>query len=55
MKDLFEAMGFLKRSGPAELAKMAKAGREPLEVALRFEVVFRRGASAESRRRRRWG
>jgi TldD protein len=48
MNDLFEAVGFLKRSGPAELARLAKSGRETLNAALRFEVVFRRGASAEN-------
>jgi TldD protein len=48
MQDLFEAIGFLKRRGPAELAKMANAGRAAIDAALRFEVVFRRGASAEN-------
>jgi len=48
MKDLFEAVGFLKRSGPAELARLVKSSREALNAALRFEVVFRRGASAEN-------
>ncbi len=48
MKDLFEAIEFLKRSGPGEVAKMARSGRQTLEVALRFEVVFRRGSSAEN-------
>jgi TldD protein len=48
MKDLFEAVGFLKRNGPAELARLAKSGRETLHAAIRFEVVFRRGASAEN-------
>ncbi len=48
MKDLFEAVSFLKRSGPAELARLAKSSRETLDAALRFEVVFRRGAIAEN-------
>ncbi|HEY2107554.1 MAG TPA: TldD/PmbA family protein [Candidatus Binataceae bacterium] len=48
MKDLFEAVGFLQRSGPAEIARLAKSSRETLDAALRLEVVFRRGASAEN-------
>jgi TldD protein len=53
MRDLFEAVGFIKRSGPAEVEKPAKAGRDILEMALRFEVVFRRAASAENGHPRR--
>jgi TldD protein len=48
MKDLFEAIGFLKRAGPSELARLAKEGRETLHAALRCEIVFRRAASAEN-------
>ena len=48
MKDLFEAVVFLKRSGPAEIARLAKSSRETIDAALRLEVVFRRGASAEN-------
>jgi TldD protein len=53
MKDLFEAVEFLKRSGPAEMARLAKAGRGTLHAALRLEVVFRRSASAENGAARR--
>ena len=48
MKDLFEATRFLKRSGPAEIRRLATASRGVLDVSLRFEVVLRRGSSAEN-------
>ena len=48
MKDLFEAVRFLKRSGQAEIRRLARAGRGVLDASLRFEVVLRRGSSAEN-------
>jgi len=48
MKDLFEAIGFLKRSGRAEMKRLVRSGRGAIDANLRFEVVFRRGASAEN-------
>jgi TldD protein len=48
MKDLFEAIGFLKRSGQAEVRRLARGGRGVLDAGLRFEVVLRRAASAEN-------
>ena len=48
MKDLFEATRFLKRSGPAEIRRLATASRGVLDASLRFEVVLRRGSSAEN-------
>ena len=48
MKDLFEAAGFLKRSGQAEIRRLVKTGRGVLDASLRFEVVLRRAASAEN-------
>ena len=48
MKDLFEAAGFLKRSGQAEIRRLVKTSRGVLDASLRFEVVLRRAASAEN-------
>jgi TldD protein len=48
MKDLFETVGILKTNCPGEIARLAKSNRETLHAAVRFEVVFRRGASAEN-------
>src|SRR5271163_2893619 len=48
MKDLFEAAGFLKRSGQAEIRRLVRSGRGVLDASLRFEVVLRRAASAEN-------
>jgi hypothetical protein len=48
MKDLFEAVGFLKRSGAADFARLAESSLETVDATLCLEVVFRRGASAEN-------
>ncbi len=44
--DLFESIEFLKREGPALLARFAKSHRGAAYADLRFEVVFNRSASA---------
>ncbi len=48
MKELLDAIAFLKRHGPAELARLAKSNAGTINAAVRFEVVFRRSASAEN-------
>src|SRR5690348_16822719 len=48
MKDLFEAIGFLKRSGRPELRRLARSARGVIDATARLEVVFRRGAVAEN-------
>jgi TldD protein len=48
MKDLFEAVSFLNRNGLSEMNRLVRSARGTLEASLRFEVVFRRGASAEN-------
>jgi hypothetical protein len=48
MKDLFEAVGFLKRNGRTEVNRLARSARGTLEASMRFEVVYRRGSSAEN-------
>src|SRR5690349_956455 len=48
MADLFEAVGFLKGIGEAEIGRLAKSSRNTIHASLRFEVVFRRAAAAEN-------
>ena len=51
MKDLFEAIGFLKRSGRAEMKRLVGSGRGVIDANLRFEVVFRRAPARRTARR----